>query len=279
MSNSGQGPSLAIHPIPSNLVRFLRRVSEAGTASSWRALVARGWRDPAGKEDDASEKGAPAKSRLSTTKQGAKSKGKTVRKAPVPGGPGRSRNDLLEDLFPIFDAGFTDIRAARRFVRRHLLRDRRWSDYGSTPPRAGEIDLALIDWNLTRLFLAEVMGMDAKRIERIKDFAERLAEHIAASNDAHLFRDVVFGRRAWEVRNALTKAQRDEAREHNRLLFGLQAYLDVFEADDAVGVTDWSLTRDLISIRLVETLQQRGFFGERSEWLKTGPTDDGLAER
>ncbi|MGH6690211.1 MAG: hypothetical protein ACREF4_05980, partial [Gammaproteobacteria bacterium] len=275
MSNSGQGPSLAIHPIPSNLVRFLHRVNQVETAATWRVLVARAWRDPAGKEDEAPPKaGLTAKSARPTTKPRAKSKAETDRKASVPGGPGRSRNNVLDDLFPIFDAGFTDIRAARRFARRHLLRDLRWSDYGSAPSRASEIDPALIDWNLTSLFLVEVMAMDAKRTERIKDFADRLADHVTESRDARLFRDVVFGRRAWEVRNALTKAQRDKAREHGQLLFGLQEYLDVFDADDAVGLADWSLTRDLISIRLVETLHQRGFFGERPDWLKTGSPEE-----
>jgi hypothetical protein len=43
--------------------------------------------------------------------------------------------------------------------------------------------------------------MDAKRVQRIRDFADQLAAHIANTNDRQLFRDLVFGRYAWEVRN------------------------------------------------------------------------------
>lgn len=270
MSNSGQGPSLEIHTIPSNLVRFLRLVNSAGVARSWRDILARSWRDPLGKDDRsaASGKGVAGKGKVSAqAKRHPKAKGKLV--PTVAGGPGRSKNDVLEDLFRIFDAGFTDLRAARRFVRRHLLRDVHWS-VGQALGRSastGLIEPSLVDWTLTELFLTEVMGMDAKRIERIKEFADGLAKHIGASHDGRLFRDVVFGRRPWEVRNALTKAQRNEAREHDRLLFGLQEYLDVFESDDAVGMADWALTRDLISIRLVESLHESGFFKDRADLL------------
>ena len=142
-------------------------------------------------------------------------------------------------------------------------------------PRGQIGETSLVDWNLTGLFLREVMGMDTKRVEKIRDFANKLAEHIATANDKSLFQDMVFGRRQWEVRNALTKAQRNEAKDRGTLLFGLQDYLDVFEADDAVGVADWSLTRDLISIRLVEALHQNGFFKEKRDWLENAAdTDD-----
>lgn len=275
MSNSGQGPSLEIHPIPSNLVRFLWRVGQAETAASWQRVVAGAWRDPAAKDAESVGDDTPqAKPRKSSTRRAAARSTETL----VPGGPGRSRNGVLDDLVSIFDQGFTDTRASRAFVRRHLLHDLHWSDRAPGRYQAGAVDAAPVDWKLTTLFLVEVMVMDAKRIDRIKDFADQLADHIRTSNDARLFRDVVFGRRAWEVRNALTKAQRDEAREHGRLLFGLQDYLDVFEADDAVGLGDWSLTRDLISIRLVERLQKGGFFVERGEWLKGGTAGEGTAQ-
>jgi len=111
--------------------------------------------------------------------------------------------------------------------------------------------------------------MEAKRIEKVREFADKLADHIAVSNDKRLFRDLVYAARSWEVRNALTKAQRNQAKDQGNLLFGLQEYLDVFEADEAVGISDWSLTRDLISIRLVESLHGRGFFKEHPDLLET----------
>src|SRR5579885_634682 len=43
LSSSGQGPSLEIHRIPSQVVRFLALVQRAGAARSWQQLVARSW--------------------------------------------------------------------------------------------------------------------------------------------------------------------------------------------------------------------------------------------
>jgi hypothetical protein len=245
---------------------------------AWRKLISLSWRDPQQKEGKKIQQIGAATGRETPDKQ-AKKRSKRDRKATsnVPGGPGRSKNDVLADLFPIFDAGFTDLRAARDFIRRHLLRDVRWNLWKGPNQGVvrGQIDEAsLVDWNLTRLFLREVVGMDTKRVEKIRDFADRLGEHIATAKDKRLFQDMVFGRRAWEVRNALTKAQRNEAKDRGVLLFGLQDYLDVFEADDAVGVADWSLTRDLVSIRLIETLHQKNFFKEAKDWLESATDTD-----
>lgn len=101
--------------------------------------------------------------------------------------------------------------------------------------------------------------MEQQRIEAIRKFADALAEHIKQRNDKRLLRDVIRADRAYEFRNALTKAQRNEADSNGRLLFGLDEYLAVFEADDSIGRADWSLVRDLISIRLVEQLHKSGF--------------------
>src|SRR5205823_5944323 len=43
LSSSGQGPSLEMFTMPSNLIRFLRDVSRASTSAAWEALVRRGW--------------------------------------------------------------------------------------------------------------------------------------------------------------------------------------------------------------------------------------------
>ena len=70
------------------------------------------------------------------------------------------------------------------------------------------------------------------------------------------------------LRNELTKAQRNVAKEKNSLLFTFQEYLDVFIADEAVGQMDWRLTSDLISIRLMEQLlKKHGYFEKNPEIL------------
>ena len=102
--------------------------------------------------------------------------------------------------------------------------------------------------------------MEEQRLTAIREFADKIADFVDRVNDRELFKKFVYGSKQWEIRNALTKAQRNRAREHNELLFGLDEYLKVFAADDAVGKFDWSLTRDLISIRIVEQLFHRKFF-------------------
>jgi CRISPR-associated protein Cst1 len=223
LSSSGQGPSLEIFNVPSDLIRFLRKVSQAETSAGWSRLVARGWES----------QGDPARN-----KKGGKSSGVALV------GAGRSRNPVLADLLDIYENGSIDSNGARRFVRRHLL----FYNYGTIKrPEAP-------NWELTELFLTEVLGMTAERIEQIREFADKLAEYIANRNDRSFFRAVAFAKRPWEVRNALVKAQRNEYLAGRDLLFTLDDYLTVFEAEDSAGIADWSLVRDLISIRMIETL-------------------------
>lgn len=225
LSNSGQGPSLEIYPLPSNLLRFLVLASGPQTRDAWRGLVARGWQDL----------------------QKANKTDRVVRP-----GPGRSRNRVLEDLLAIYEPGFCDRQAGHRFLQRHVL-----SWMKENVRRQLECD-----WTLISLFLKEIFGMDQKRIDDVRTFADRLAEHIRRRNDRRLFRDLIYSKRPWELRNALTKAQRNEFLDNRGLLFGLDEYLAVFEAEDNAGKYDWSLTRDLISIRLIEQLQRAGYLTE-----------------
>lgn len=244
--SNGKPPSLEIFHLPAQVTRFLRIVDAAPYGIRWRRLVAKAWRPPYAQK--AATPGA---------QEVEKGRG---RKKPdtqqLPGGPGLSRNDVIADLFVIYEHGFVDLRAAKAFLRRHLLGD--IADSGVVKLREPE----MTDWPLTEVFMKEVMGMDERRIEAIKQFAVRLANYISQANDKGLFHNLVYGQRPWEVRNALTKAQRNQAKDHGRLLFGLEEYLDVFEADSAVGLSDWSLSRDLISIRLVEQLHSKGFFNQ-----------------
>lgn len=278
MSSSGQARPpetvpLEIHPIPSQVVRFFRLVGQPPTAMTWRALVRRSWRDPLVSKE-------PTDQQTEQTSESKKKKAKDGSKSPpakVAGGAGRSRNDLYADFFRIFEADFTDLRKAQLFLRRYIFRDERSRRASEQKPGEREEELSLVDWRLTDLFLREVIGMDGKRVEKVREFADKLAEYIWASKDKRLFRDLVFAGKSWEVRNALTKAQRNQAKDQGNLLFGLQDYLDVFEADGAVGVSDWSLTRDLVSIRLVESLHGKGFFKENPEVLETPKDETGAA--
>lgn len=228
LSSSGQGPTLEVFTLPSNLIRFFREVSRAATRAAWERLLGRAWVIP-------SDRVKPRSKDMSTA-------------ALV--GPGRSRNPVLADLLSIYAEGFVDVQRARSFVRRHLLAQHRGAIERSDD----------CSWELTDLFLKEVLVMSPDRVERIRAFADMLAEHIAGKNDRRVFRAITFAQRPWELRNALEKAQRNEYLANQRLLFSFDDYINVFEAETNAGFADWSLMRDLICIRLIEQLH-------KAKWL------------
>jgi len=231
LSSSGQGPSLEIFSVPSNLIRFLANVSQASTSAAWRRIVARGW--------DTAEANSISPS-----------SGKRAKKPSSPQlfGPGRSRNPVLVDLFGIYAYGYIDKQTASRFVKRYLLSALR-GDIGHAED---------CNWELTDLFLKEVLTMSPERVQRIREFADSLAKYIETKNDGPFFKRITYATKSWILRGELVKAQRKSAKG-TELLFTLNDYLSVFEAEDSVGVADWSLVRDLICIRLVEQLHNRGW--------------------
>jgi CRISPR-associated protein Cst1 len=236
LTNSGQGPALDVFTIPSSFVHFLERIGADGLTGTFNRMLSRGW--------DGYKSGSPSKPE-GTPKPRLK---KPVAKKPVVAvGPGRSANRVLEDLLGIFAHGFTYPDAAQKFVRIHLLGAVNNNQRIRSPKT----------WKLAQLFLTEVVGMDRERLEKIRVFADRTATYIAEQNDRKLFNALLFqARRLGELRGALIKAQRAEAKARNRLLFGLDDYYDVFEAEDAVGITRWDLVRDLIAIRVIEKLHE-----------------------
>lgn len=251
LSNSGQGPSLAIEQIPGQFIDFMQDLHSGQYATKWKRLVARAWRG-AQVEETSSDEEAP--------KRKAKKPAKII-----PSGPGRSHNDLYNDLLEIFDHGFCNWHAATRFIRRHLLCDpnRFYYDAGRVPslaPRFTYEQLEFIDWELTALFLTKVLGMKPERIALIKEFATRLAELIDTHNDKQLFRQLVYTAGEWQYRAVLTKVQMQYAKDRGKLALGFDEYVDVFLAADAEERVSWSLVRDLISIRLVEKLFELKFF-------------------
>lgn len=233
LTNSGQGPDLEIFTIPSTFVAFLEKIGAAGLSGMWRGMLLHGWQGYDVQDPARGEK-KPPKKKGNTNKAGRT-------------GPGESRNLVLEDLLTIFRDGFIYPDAAQKFVRMHLLGAVNNTERIRSPKT----------WKLTELFLTEVLGMDRSRLERIREFADRIATYIAEQNDRQLFNALLFqARRLGELRGALVKAQRTEAKVRNRLLFGLDDYYEVFEAEDAVGITRWDLVRDLAAIRIVEKLHE-----------------------
>jgi hypothetical protein len=206
LSSSGQGPSLTIYHFPSNLLAFLESAGSATTAQQWNDIVIQGWR---------------------------KNKDEPV-------GPGISRNSVFQDLAEIYESGGVDPAAAKRFLRRHVLRSSR------SGPR----------WSLADLFLREVLLMTAKRIQSIRQFADGVFEYIEKMQYQKLANDLSYARNAHEFRTILVRAQRKAFGAEMTLPFGFDSYIDAFHAEDASGLNDWWLVRDLILIRLFERLHE-----------------------
>ena len=237
MSNAGQGPSIDLFEVPSGLVSFIRRAQLPATSEAWKELSARFHRVGA-----ASRGRQPGRARRKAA-------------APLVGRAGWSRNPAFEELYAIFDSGFTDRAAAQRWLSRHIL-GRRARDASAVLDTAGALP-----WALAELFLKEVLGMKAARIAAIKSFADKLAVHIHRAHDRKLYRALLFDKLP-EVRRALRSAQRKSV--DGELLFGLDDYVTVWHHDEG----NEFLVRDLVAIRVVERLKELGYF--------TAHPDDGL---
>jgi CRISPR-associated protein Cst1 len=236
ISNSGQGPSCEMFDVPSGVASFVVKASEATTAKAWQAVTKRFW--PVKGQGDDEGTTAVAKGKRASSK------------VPAPEGrPGWSKNPAFEDLCAIYESGFLDRQAAGRWLSRYVL-GRMGTDRG--PRRYEKNDARL--WALAELFLKEVMGMKAARIDTIKKFADKLADWIASKNDKKLYRSLMI-ERVSELRRGLRRIQQEGAKGGD-LLFGLDEYAAVWLHEDG---DEW-LVRDLICIRVVETLCQKKFF-------------------
>jgi CRISPR-associated protein Cst1 len=243
LSSSGQGPSLDVFQVPSGVVAFVAKAAGATTARAWKAIAAR-YR-PVSEQDEATEEGAPRKKKNAAQ--------------PIAGRAGWTRNPAFEELCAIFAAGFTDRALAARWLRRHVL-DRVDRENGRVSYRDGSAR----SFALTELFLKEVLGMREGRIKAIRAFADKLAAWIHSKTDKKLYNALTFGKMA-DLQHALRRVQRESA-DGEALLFGLDEYRDVWLHDDG----DAYLVRDLLCIRVVEVLHDRGYFKAHPEDILEG---------
>jgi hypothetical protein len=243
LSSSGQGPSLEIFQVPSGVVTFVAMAAGASTRAAWAAVTAR-FRPVSEQEED--------------TDSGAK-KVRAKKKAPIAGRPGWSRNPAFEELSAIFAGGFTDRALATKWLRVHVLgrleREGKRAMYRESESRS---------WALAALFMTEVLGMKKARVEAIRHFSDKLATWIHQKRDKRLLNALAFDKLS-ELQHALRRIQRESTA--SKLLFGLEEYRDVWLHEDG----DAYLVRDLICIRVVESLYDLGYFKEHPEDVLTAP--------
>jgi CRISPR-associated protein Cst1 len=151
---------------------------------------------------------------------------------------------------------------AARFVRTYFLRRAYRSRFDEDPRRSYKLqrELQLVSWTLTTIFLKEVMNMDPQRIETIRRVADRLATHVAEENDTRLFKGLSLSGRYGELRRTLVIANANRVRNGSEPLLTFDDFVTVFEFGEDAQRPDWNLARDLVLIRIIEQLHQRGWF-------------------
>lgn len=232
LTNSGQGPGIAVYPLPSSVAEFARRAQGARYGHSWRTLEREGWVRPKGA--DTSEE-LPDAERLQT------------------------RNRFYEDLFGLPGA-------ARFFVRRHFRgeAERLFSVEPGDQVHAEAVREAGASlWDLTELFLEEVMRMERDRIDSIRQFGDRMADEIRENDDARFFGEayrIPDGFRGYrQARRLLLQAGLRRIERHQNPLVGFDEFLTVFEEGDELPRADWRLAWDLVLIRVMEQLAESGW--------------------
>jgi CRISPR-associated protein Cst1 len=250
LSNSGQGPDIDVFELPSEVISFVAKASRAGSSDIWSTIVARAWENPAflrGNDTNSSRK-APKQEKL----------------APMPEA-GKNRNFLYEDLFHLPEG-------AARFIRTYFLRRAwRFARQQRNDPRAeyaAAREIELVSWQLTHMFLREVLGMDNARIEAVREFADRVASHIMSENDRRLFRNLCMTDNYPEFRNRLLKVSAERVGKGKAPLTTFDEFVLVFEAADERPRVDRRLAIDLVLIRLIEKLYAGGWFAQEPDAVK-----------
>lgn len=266
LTNSGQGPDIDLYHLPSQVIAFLRVAARAGTADVWRRIQAAAWERKALKIERKTDFGAE--------QRGGRRRRTGSTAASEVEGPEHGRNFLYEELFELPEN-------SGRFIRTYFLR-RAYRFGGEGDPRRNYAlahERELVSWELTRLFLREVIGMDKSRIDAIRNLGDRIAEHVASDNDRRLFQGLYRANQYRILRSMLIKASNDRLRKGNAPLIGFDEFLTVFEDGEEVARADWALARDLVLIRVIEQLHQREWFGRQPDVLEEigAPEDEGAA--
>ncbi len=236
-TNSGQGVDLQIFPLPLEVSGFLRTVMHNPTLKNdWEALARRGW-------------------------QLTRSESEVAR-----------YNRLYEDLFVLPESASFFIRVY--FLRKppRLTAKRDKQDPIHTYDTRREADL--VSWRLTERFLKEVMLMEESRIQAIRALGDALAQYIFERNDRGVFNGFWMARNYTELRAVLIRASTAEVRAGRKPLITLEQFLSIFEQSEGIPNADWRLGRDLVLIRLLEQLYQKGWLQAHAEELPEVPAEE-----
>lgn len=237
LTNSGQSspldeksPMLKIYHLPYSTVSFLQRASwNPKYRETWNTLVRRGQQVV---------KVKPAKNKQDKTQKSVEDE-QQYRKG--------ARNYFYEDVLRLPDD-------MERFLRRYCLAIR---DLQATL-KTTQSSHPVIPWTFIDLFLQEVMHMNKKRIEAIKELGDRLAVYVKDSDDKRFFNNFYTLKRRDYFLNEILRADRNAVVYRKTILFPFDLFRDVFfeeESEESLYL-DWSLARDLTFIRMLEWLHE-----------------------
>ncbi|MGE5058658.1 MAG: type I-B CRISPR-associated protein Cas8b1/Cst1 [Betaproteobacteria bacterium] len=235
LSNSGQGPQVDIFFLPSSVVRFVQRANAANYSPTWKEVVRRAWDFPP----------KPQKGKASVDEKKA------------------ARNYLYEDLFALPDRSGS-------FVRTYFLRKSTRFARAPGDPRSnysGWQDYVPGLWNLTGLFLQEVMAMESDRIEAIRKLGDALADEIATENDRRLWWAAYKADAYRQARLALIQVSQRRVKRGSPPVVSLDDFLEVFEEGEELPRVDWRLAWDLVLIRVIERLYETKWFDKNRDVL------------
>jgi hypothetical protein len=158
------------------------------------------------------------------------------------------RNYFYEDLWDL-------PHNSRHFLRLYFLRIGLKGKPDKNDPRQHYQplkDLETFSWDLTALFLKEVMRMDQKRIENIRLAADQIADYIVTHNKPKTLKKLYEARDDAEFRNIFIRT----SYELGKSVMNYEQFVDVYFHRDEQGGwrTDWRLARDLLLIRILEQL-------------------------
>ncbi len=226
-TNSGQGVDLDIYRFPMEVLDFVRTAISGSYKETWDRLVLRGWEI----------------TRPKRSKTGGK-----------PELPEPRYNVFYEDLLTLPDA-------YPAFIRTYFLRIPR-RRVGKGDPRSTyslQNDLTLISWKMVDLFLRKVVHMERERIEQIRKLGDTLAEYVAEENDRRFFQTFMTAGRYEYMRIALIKASNALVKRGKPPLVTFDQFVEIFEEGEDLPYNDWRLARDLVLIRMIEQLYNRGW--------------------
>lgn len=244
ISNSGQSnpldqrnPPLTIYHLPLEMTWFLSRAVSPDYRDAWQALTRRAWQLAKPKKKDKGDTG----------------EGVDDNNEP-------KRNFLYEDLFRLPED-------AAVFIQRYFLRIPQGYGGEDDPRRSYHTkdELHLISWKLTELFMERVMGMDKERIRQVRELGDRLAAYVDTQNDRRFFMSFFAEQNYGNFRTSLIKASINNVKKGNPPLITLDPYIEIFEDGEEIERSNWRLARDLVLIRMIEELYNRGWLGKNQD--------------